>query len=192
MILHDLLKTGKSRRHHAPMPDGFTCDMCMAIVKKIEEIMQSTMVEAEIIALVSLLCKTFPAPFSTLCESVVKQYVPIIIKWIVEGIEHLEICKKIHLCSVQEAARIPIDEENGITCDVCKSFFKWAAKELEKHSVAFLWKFVNEKCPKVPYIKNFCKLINEQNIQNICASHYFRRSTRESMSMDPNLLDSET
>jgi saposin len=148
----------------ARQADGVACDMCQTIVKKIEELMVDTRIESEIIAACQKLCVKLPAPYSTLCDALVAQYVPVIMKWLQEGFKSLEICNKIGLCD-KALARIPIDEENGITCDICKDFFKWAGKEIEKYTVPFLWKLVNEKCPKVPYLRNFCKIINEQNIE---------------------------
>ena len=143
--------------------NSITCDLCTGLVKAIEEAMVSTTVESEIIALVEKLCNKAPAPWSTLCDSLVQQYVPTIMEWLEQGLEHLEICQKIGLCS-KTVARLP-QQANGITCDVCKDFFKWAGDEIEKYTVPFLWKLVSEKCPAVPYLKYFCQIINEQNIE---------------------------
>ena len=146
-------------------PNGMGCDLCKQVVTYIEKEMVSTKVEEEIEKVVIKICAKFPAPYNTLCESLVKQYVPIIMEWLEQGLEHSEICSKLGFCEAQKKARLPINEQNGINCDVCQSFFKWAEGELEHYTVAYLWKLVHEKCPSVPYLRQFCLLINEQNIE---------------------------
>jgi saposin len=150
--------------------DGMACTICTSIVAQIEKVMVSTKVEGEVIELVKKLCAKFPAPYSTLCDSLVQQYVPQIMQWLEQGLEHIEVCQKIKLCPTTQTflgARIPTEYQNGITCDVCKDFFQWATKELQKVSIDTLWYLVNAECPKVPYLKYFCKVINEQNIETI-------------------------
>jgi len=142
--------------------DTIQCDICTTIVEKIQELMIDQKVEAEIIAACKLLCRKVPAPYATLCDLFVQQYVPIIMRWLKEGLGKLEICKKIGLCN--EIARYPEFDEDGITCDICKDFFKWAGQEIEKYTVPYLWKLVNEKCPNVPYLRKFCRNITEENI----------------------------
>jgi saposin len=162
-------KLGFCENSVARLPDnGFTCDMCKQVVTYVETIMKDTKVEAEVAQLVGKLCSKFPAPYDTLCVGVVNQYVPLIMQWLEQGLEKVDICSKIGLCGkelVVFGARIPAEEANGITCDVCKSFFNWAESEIEKYTVPALWKLVNEKCPNVPYLRQFCKIINEDNIQ---------------------------
>jgi len=149
--------------------NGLGCTVCKEVVAHIEKAMVDTKVEEEIEAIVGKLCVKFPAPYSTLCQSLVKQYIPIIMQWLEEGLEHADVCAKLGFCETTQStrlARIPINEaENGITCDVCQSFFKWAEGELEHYTVAYLWKLVHEKCPNVHYIREFCKIINEENIE---------------------------
>ena len=148
--------------------NSFVCDLCTELVAKVEQIMVDTKLEKDVIALAQEYCEKLAVPMSTLCDSLVAQYVPQIMQWLEQGLEHLEICKKISLCPTTfelNVARIPISYENGVTCDVCKDFFKWAEDELEKYTVPYLWKLVNEKCPNVPYLRQFCKIINVQNIE---------------------------
>jgi len=150
--------------------DGMACTVCTAVVGQVEKIIVSTKVESEIIELVKKLCVKFQSPYAELCESLANQYVPEIMQELVMGLEYLDICKKLKLCPNQKAisaARIPTEIQNGVTCDVCKDFFQWASKELETVSIDTLWFLVNSECPKVPYLKYFCQVINEQNIETI-------------------------
>ena len=154
-----------------PPPNGLTCSLCKTIVSAVERAMVSTKVESEIIEKVQKICTKIQAPYSTLCESIVAQYVPQIMQWLEQGLEHADICKKLNICP-QEAtmflgARIPKEIQNGVTCDICKEFFRWVKIELEAETVDKLWYLVNTECPKVPYLKYFCQLINEDNINTI-------------------------
>ena len=154
--------------------NAMSCEMCKTLVAYVEQIMVSTKVEEEIEALVSKLCVKFPAPYNTLCQSLVHQYTPVIMQWLEQGLEKVDICAKLGMCEKKSlkneydfTARLPITDFNGVSCDVCQSFFKWAEGEVKEYSVAGLWKLVHEKCPSVPYIASFCKLITQENINTI-------------------------
>ncbi|EAX96193.1 surfactant B protein, putative [Trichomonas vaginalis G3] len=149
--------------------NGAVCDMCTKLVRYIEELMESETVESEIAVLCEKLCDELPSPISSLCKGMVDKYVKIIMQWLEQGLEHLEVCQKLGFCDAKslKLARNPVDfsATNGVTCDICKDFFKWSENEIEKYTVPYLWKLVHEKCPKIPYLATFCKLINEQNIE---------------------------
>jgi len=154
--------------------NAISCEMCKSVIAYVEQIMVSTKVEEEIEALVSKLCVKFPAPYNTLCQSLVHQYTPVIMQWLEQGLEKVDICAKLGMCEKKSlkneydfTARLPITDFNGVSCDVCQSFFKWAEGEVKEYSVAGLWKLVHEKCPSVPYIASFCKLITQENINTI-------------------------
>jgi saposin len=166
-----LCPTNSAVARYQSNSNGMACTICTTIVGEIEKIMVSTKVESEVIELVKKLCVKFPAPYSTLCDSLVAQYIPQIMNLLEQGLEHLEICQKIKLCPKPATtflgARIPTQLQSGVTCDVCKDFFQWASKELKTVSVDTLWFLVNSECPKVPYLKYFCQVINEQNIETL-------------------------
>ena len=158
-------------RQLVAQPNGITCTLCTTVVSTVETVMKDTQVEAEVAKLVSKVCTTFPAPYSTLCTSLVSQYVPMIMEWLEQGLEKADICAKLGLCErTLLGARIPAGQDALVSCDTCKSFVTWAESELESVSVPALWKLVNEKCPSVPYLKYFCAVINEDNIRYIVSA----------------------
>ncbi|OHS97638.1 hypothetical protein TRFO_09344 [Tritrichomonas foetus] len=130
--------------------------------------MKDATVESEIIKLVEQLCETFPAPYSSLCDSLVEQYVPLIMQWIEEGLESLDVCSKIGLCSTQgkKTVRLPKKYVPNTPegCETCKRWFGWALEKLEEITYEALWMLIFEECPKVPYLKYFCEVINEENL----------------------------
>jgi len=152
----------------ARLSNGIGCTICKSIVAEVEKVMVDTKVESEVIALIQELCNKLPAPASTICDALVADFVPQIMEWLEQGLDHLEICQKLGLCSNDTlflGARVPRELESELTCKVCKDFFQWAEQELKTISVDALWKLVTVECPKVPYLREFCKIINEQNIE---------------------------
>ena len=80
----------------ARTPDGFAYDMYQTSVRKVQQIMSDPIAKEETITIVQKLCAIFPAPFSTLCDDLVAQYVRMIIKYFDEDISHHQIYTKIH------------------------------------------------------------------------------------------------
>ena len=84
-----------------PVPSNDVCQTCKQIVKYVEDLLKSGTVESEIVALVSKMCQQTPVP--SICESIVQQYVPVVIELIAQGIETLDICVNIGLCATPKA-----------------------------------------------------------------------------------------
>ena len=119
------------------MNNDFACDMCKSVVDAVEEAMKSTAVEEEIAALVGKLCEMMPAPYSTICQSICQQYVPIIIQLLEQGLEALDICVRIGLCEQTKAAkiRIPRGIPNDWACDMCQTVVKTVEESMESTKV---------------------------------------------------------
>lgn len=132
--------------------NAFGCDSCTKVVDYISSLLKDQELEEEIAALVDQLCSTFASPYDSLCKSATSQFLPSILEWLQQGIESLDICTRIGLCPTQ-------------SCNTCKSWFKWAEENLHDVTVEGLWKLVNEECTKVQYLKYFCEILNEQNIE---------------------------
>ena len=100
--------------------------------------MKSTTVEQEVADLVAKACEVLPAPYSSLCSSIVQTYVPQIMKWVEQGMEKVDICTKIGLCQAASAnkARVTKDVEEKWTCSMCEVVVKAAAELLNETSVA--------------------------------------------------------
>ncbi|KAK8834034.1 hypothetical protein M9Y10_021254 [Tritrichomonas musculus] len=159
------------------------CDMCKKVIQYIEQLLKDEKVEEEIAQLVSSLCTNFPSPYDSLCKGIVELYVPQIIEYIEKDMEVLDICSTIGLCSEEIVSKIKKQRARTTTvnhrqqkkhtyisnseetCETCKKWFKWATDKLSDITIEGLWKLIHEECPKVPYLKYFCEIINEQNIK---------------------------
>ena len=83
--------------------NGFACTMCTSVVSYVESILESEVVEEEIVSLLKQLCSTFSAPYSSLCTMLVDQYLPYIIQQIDECINSANNCLNMGLCDETKA-----------------------------------------------------------------------------------------
>jgi saposin len=98
-------------------PNTLACEVCKQIIDYIEQLLIAGFLESEIEALVDQLCEGLPAPLSSLCITFVNQNIEVIIQWINEGIDQLDICKQLGLCeSAPQAKRQP----RSLPCDICR------------------------------------------------------------------------
>jgi saposin len=88
----------KPRRALKIVKDGFFCTLCTDLVDAAAEALVDHKVEEEIEQLLEEQCAKLPSVIGVLCRSIVAQYLPVILQWIEEGIETLEICVRIGLC----------------------------------------------------------------------------------------------
>ncbi|OHT10482.1 hypothetical protein TRFO_20237 [Tritrichomonas foetus] len=77
---------------------GLSCQICEQLIEYVKVLLQDGEIEEKIISLVEQLCATFPAPYSTLCDTVATQYIPYVIQLITDGISSSEICSSLGLC----------------------------------------------------------------------------------------------
>ena len=152
-----------------PTRGTLSCTVCKDIVAEIERITSSTKVESEVIKQAQQACSNFPTPYNTLCNALATQFVPKVMEWLNQGVEHAEICRRLEVCSPVVntkvlGARLPAQVQDNSPCDLCQEFFQFVLDETEKVSIDTLWWLVSDMCPKVPYLKYFCEIINEDNI----------------------------
>lgn len=79
--------------------DNLSCDLCKAVIEYVEMLLVNKKTETQIISLVSQVCQTLPAPLNSVCQSVVEQYIPTILKLIEQGVARLDICNRINMCT---------------------------------------------------------------------------------------------
>jgi saposin len=107
-----------AKAHFTTIPTAIFCDICQEIIINIEKLVVDGFTKEEIEVLVADLCNALPAPFSSLCITFLDQQVDQLIKWIDDGIDSLNICGFLGLCS-PEHARVPkivLKRENVSPC----------------------------------------------------------------------------
>lgn len=129
---------------------GDMCEFCKFLVDYIEDLLKDQKVESEIEALALKLCATLGDPYRATCETLVKQFVPLIIHWIESGLETSDICTKISLCGTAKQARI-LKQYNGISCSLCLQAVSFVKRQMEDHKVQeHIVALLKEYCAMLP------------------------------------------
>lgn len=76
------------------------CEMCYSILDYLEQLKSEKTVEDKISSLVSDKCGTYQSPYSSLCNTIVRQYLSYLTVWIDGKITHSDICTKIGICEI--------------------------------------------------------------------------------------------
>jgi len=74
------------------------CEVCQMIVTYVESLIGQNSTVAEIVAKVEDLCNLLPAPASSLCDQLAQQYVPQLVKWILNKENPQAFCAHFGLC----------------------------------------------------------------------------------------------
>lgn len=95
-----------------------------------------------------------------------------IIEMIQNGADSMTVCRKYGLCFdrssySRNSARVPVIEADGVKCEVCKKFISWAVDNLSEVSFKSLHNLINTKCPSIPYLRDFCATITDEQIHEI-------------------------
>ena len=161
--------------------NGFACDMCTQVVSYIESLIATT-AESEIISLVEELCNQFPSPYSSLCDALVESYVSQIIDWIEQGIESLDICTNIGLCTnsskvlrkmprklfVSKKIAIPKSADNGLACDMCTQVVSYIESLIATTAQEEITNLVLQLCDTFPSpYSSICGVIADSSVSLI-------------------------
>lgn len=141
--------------------ESWTCTLCQQLVLKVEEMITTQAVESEIIAACEALCQQMQLPYSTLCTSVVGQYVPIICEWVRQGLETSNICAKLGFCEALSAgrARFQPRKANDV-CSTCQTAVNFIEEALKSTTVVEeIIAMCDTLCEKQQIISDICKYI---------------------------------
>jgi len=113
--------------------NGVACTICQELVRAVDDYLDDGKTQEEIIAELDILCNKLPATYATLCSSLVAQYLPVIINWLEQEMEIIDICTKIGLCknSAKHIVRVPAGAKNGLVCDTCKQLVSYVETLLD-------------------------------------------------------------
>ena len=145
----------------APAADSWSCTLCQQLVVKVEELITAQTVEAEIIAACDLICQQMQAPYSTLCSSVVAQYVPIICEWVKQGLETSKLCEQFGFCDpeLRKKGRVPVIPSDS-ACSACQQAVTFIEETLKSTTVVEeIIELCDGLCEKQQIISDICKYI---------------------------------
>jgi len=98
------------------------CDICQSLISRIEEALKDKQTEEQIASLVSSYCSILGDKMKPFCQLIATQYVPIIMQFLENKMEKLEICQKLGFCEEQSVTFLP--SYVAVTaggCEMCTS-----------------------------------------------------------------------
>lgn len=100
-------KYARALTKRAKVEEGPICDLCHTACNFIEGFLLDVRTEKEIVEFVKKFCLLLPTSIEPTCTNLIVSYVPLIIRWIEEGMEALEICMRLGLCENPQLAQKP-------------------------------------------------------------------------------------
>ncbi|KAI8797151.1 proactivator polypeptide, partial [Biomphalaria glabrata] len=136
-----------------PPKEGL-CDICKYIVTYIDNYLEENATEAEIEVMLDKVCDVLPSAFKDECESIVKQYGPIIIQLILKELDPTQVCTVIGLCTgnkVNLNVKPKVTKVRGELCDLCKYVLTYVDTYLgENATEAEIESLLEEACAILP------------------------------------------
>jgi saposin len=90
------------------------CEVCTLVIAEAEKMIASNYTEAKIIEVLDKVCKILPVGVRELCESMVTEYTPVLIRLLLEKESPDVICRQLKLCRVAPKLR------GDSKCVLCK------------------------------------------------------------------------
>ena len=162
--------------------NDIVCETCQQLVKYVEKLIDSQTTKDKIIELCEELCDKIPAPYGSICDSLVETYISQIIDWVEKEIEALDICKRIGLCTDNKAKkvnkvnkvnkiRIPKNVDNDLICTVCQQVVAFVETLMtEEKTEEEIIALVEKLCDKIPApYGSICDSLAEAYIPQIMA-----------------------
>jgi hypothetical protein len=74
------------------------CDMCLMLITSIQKLIEAEVTKESIEKMLMPLCDKLGQPTAAICQMLVKQYLPQILKYLEEGLGKLDICARLKFC----------------------------------------------------------------------------------------------
>ncbi|KAJ3425619.1 hypothetical protein M0812_28064 [Anaeramoeba flamelloides] len=147
--------------------NGIECTVCEAVMSFVEKWLAEEKSLEEIETLLEKVCPLLPSSIEPFCDSIIEQYIPVIIQYLEQEIPPAKICELIGLCSAEEE-----EQANPIYCTVCEAVMSFVEKWLaEGKTEQEIEKLLENVCTLIPeYLTNICDSVIEQYIPLIIES----------------------
>ncbi|KAL0233661.1 hypothetical protein PCE1_002171 [Barthelona sp. PCE] len=102
----------------APVTEGVVeCELCRYVLYLVDYELKDTKTDQEIIEFFENVCdKYFPSEYRTECDNYINRFGPVLIQYLINGIESHLICPSIGLCPAEAINKKKVND-----CDKCKS-----------------------------------------------------------------------
>lgn len=142
-------------------PSAYLCDICQSLIGLIEDLVLEDILEPDIEILVGLVCAELPWPVSSVCDSIIDQFVADIVQMIIDGITALDICGKLGLCSSGAVAkpaysfRRPVLKQSlpkDFACDLCQEMIQYIKDVIIGGEIeGDIEELIDQYCDTFPY-----------------------------------------
>ncbi|KAK6187859.1 hypothetical protein SNE40_005792 [Patella caerulea] len=128
---------------------GVGCELCKLIVQEVDTYLEQNRSEAAVNATLYKVCDSLPATFKTLCLG----YIPTLEKALRNGLDPLQACTEIHVCTNSTMSRVVRSTEGfsfgEVKCDLCRDIMRSLDTDVFKDE-ATVKKDVDNICDRLP------------------------------------------
>jgi len=89
----------RERRDESAEEQGAACQICQVVMGYVEQFVAQNNTIAEMETALDSFCNALPSPLSSMCTSLVNQYLPQMVAWIVKKEAPAAFCTQVGLCS---------------------------------------------------------------------------------------------
>jgi len=131
--------------------ESIKCSLCHLIVTYVEEFVAKNATTSVIIRELEDLCKVLPSGFRPDCDTIVQQYAPKLIQWVIKKENPDQFCSNVHLCTstvvpkIEQDVKISEDDsedeentevhdEQSVTCAICQTVILYVEKWVQENS----------------------------------------------------------
>jgi len=136
--------------------DNIACSLCTKVVNYVEQYVKEGKPAQAIEKLIETkVCALAPEFIQGICDNLVDNYIPLIINYLEQKFEALDICTKIGLCkSANAVPRVYLSENNGVGCTICTKVVNYVEQYIKEGKPAeVIEQLIEEKvCALAPSI----------------------------------------
>jgi len=135
------------------------CSDCESVIGHIENWMNATSNQGEIITTVEIVC-TFMPEWESVCDNIIDAGVPDVIQWIEEEENSTVVCGQLGMCGTQQPKKIKQSDCGG--CETIIGFIEnWALNNATAQEIET---YVDAICPFIPDYSQQCTEVIAQEI----------------------------
>jgi saposin len=166
-----LCPTNNSVRVSYEEVNGMGCTICTSLVDFVENYLKEGKPTQQIIELVETkFCASVPAFFADICDNLADKYIPLIISYLEQEIEALDICVKLGLCQPTARNLVLTKDQDGVACSICTKIVNYVDQYIQegKPTQKIIELIETNVCAKAPeFVQGICDNLAQYYIPQI-------------------------
>jgi len=144
--------------------DDQTCTTCEYIISTVEQWLENTNDQQDVINALETVCTYMPG-WETTCDAIIAAGVPQVIEWIATNENSTVVCGQLGLCSSVQIPVVPKPEDN---CDDCETLIGFIENWVEQNATeSQIVTYLEGICALVPNYQVVCDTIVETEVPQI-------------------------